>query len=746
MPPDISFKTEKCVFEVKTPSSIQQKERVPLMHAAWEGIQATVNISQSSSNAGNSNNNNKGNTGSDSPVPTKKEVRGFASLTGALVQFRLVMRQFSFALAVPVARAPGSLPTSALFATTAAAEAGVRGKEGKRPASTSALNINTTKGSNNAGPDDDNDADSVTSSITTSTTNTNPVPPSSAPGGMKTPDGKSRPVSFPATVVAGGAKSSTTGTTMGVAAGTAGAGVVALSDVLGTPPRTTAPSNQFRGPYTIHTPIDDTLGVVSHPYHQQQSKSGGGGGRKELREVLSSAPAENIFVFCLILDLDDRGEGAGDVQVQLGGMRMDFARRTLTALYDPLMADTFQRIGREYANFAAYLPFVFSSEESLIIDWEERIPYVMLACDPPVSVLNRLAMQSDHQRRRQRDTEEEAVHPVTSRQQLHHHHQPQPLHQHQHQHQMSNNRKSDSSNAVVAGAPASKKAHTNEEREREKQALRSVMIDGELSRIDHALEHQNVSFIDHPSSLHTLDTDISRIVKHSEDSTDEAEDEFEAKESAQLLGAMAGEREEAVVPMDSDDEGYDNSLVLDEDDEDNEQLTLTEDDEEIDGRPQGLSLEERRSRRAAIVFNKNLMHWLGTMEAMLPRVVTFCLRTSPIVLQSLEAMVIRDLVYAKMHAVLDQAAQRQLQQHHHKHLQRSFFGASPAASSMFSMDSVWGILGHLIMATAENMKETRPRGYTTYTGIRCVVFCFCFCCCFSLSLYGSDCVCLLFGF
>lgn len=126
------------------------------------------------------------------------------------------------------------------------------------------------------------------------------------------------------------------------------------------------------------------------------------------------------------------------------------------------------------------------------------------------------------------------------------------------------------------------------------------------------------------------------------------------------------------------------------------------------------TLEHRKSRHQAIIFNRNLMQWLGTLEAALPRVLSLCLRTSPIVLQTLEASLLRDLVYAKIHAILDQAANRDVA------------GRFGDASSLFSTDSLFGLLSHLILATSDTgvAGGTRLRGYTTFTGVRycCIRF------------------------
>jgi hypothetical protein len=699
MPPDVSLKIEKCVVEVKTPSTLQQKERLPLLNAAVEGVHVTVNISQSSSATAAAS---KGATAGETASSASRQVRGFSTLTGALVQFRLVTRQFSLALAVPVARstppppapAPQPAPPVPLVSTTAAAEGG-----GEMKRSVSNLTLSSDEG--------DSEVSSVTTSTvggigaaTATTAAVAATATATASATMKTPEKPQRPplgLQRPAAGAAGAAADTATG----------GGG-------LGTPPRTGHPQPLHRGPYTIHTPIDDTLGVVRSAVLDAQpatrSSGGGGGGRKELREVISSAPAENVFVFCVILDLDDRGEGAGDVQLQLGGMRMDFSRRTLTALYDPLIAETFRQLWTDYAVLSTWLPFVSSSERSLLVDWDEAVPYVVLACDPPVAVLDRLAMQADVARRRQSSQEfmtatatatatsasasaSERISRKSSRQSL-----------------GSGGGGGGGGGAGTLARPGSSRglsktaaaAAAAAAAADEAAAMKAVLID-DLSHIDHDLEHQNVTFLDH--TLH-LETDLSRIDEdhHQSDGDDDAD---------ALLFQMAGEHDEAVVRMAQDHDevsaygdGDDHDAAAAEDDED-------DDDAAADFGDGVLTLEERKRRRQAIVFNKNLMHWLGTMEAALPRVLSVCVRTSPVVLQSLEAVVVRDLVYAKIHAVLDQAAQRR-----RTPTTTTFFGASATASSMFSMDSVWGILGHLVLATAENARDSRPRGYSTFTGVR----------------------------
>lgn len=684
MPPDVSVKIEKCVVEVKTPSTLQQKERLPLLNAAVEGVHVTVSISQSSSAATASKGATaEGNTGASSSS-SSRQVRGFSTLTGALVQFRLVTRQFSLALAVPVARttppppppAPAAPPVPVV--SIAAAEGG-----GEMKRSVSNLTLSSH--------DDDSEVSSVTTSTvggvgvtTVATTATTATATASA---MKTPEKPQRPplgLQRPATATA--------------ADGGGGGG-------LGTPPRTGHPQPLHRGPYTINTPIDDTLGVVRSTVLDAQSTTTRSG-RKELREVISSAPAENVFVFCVILDLDDRGEGAGDVQIQLGGMRMDFSRRTLTALYDPLIAETFHHLWTDYAVLSTWLPFISSSERSLLVDWDEAVPYVVLACDPPVAVLDRLAMQADVARRRQSSQEFMATTTTTGATAS--------------ERAASDRISRKSSRQSLAGGSGSgsgvgtlprpgsnrglsKASAVAVTAADDAAAMKAVLID-DLSHIDHDLEHQNVTFLDH--TLH-LETDLSRIDEDHHSDTDADADDA-------LLFQMAGEQDEAVVRMAGDEDAH----HLDEDvsaydDEDHDHNNVDdEDDEDANDFGDGvLTLEERKRRRQAIVFNKNLMHWLGTMEAALPRVLSVCVRTSPMVLQSLEAVVVRDLVYAKIHAVLDQAAQRRQQT-------TTFFGASATASSLFSMDSVWGILGHLVLATAENARDSRPRGYSTFTGVR----------------------------
>jgi len=63
-------------------------------------------------------------------------------------------------------------------------------------------------------------------------------------------------------------------------------------------------------------------------------------------------------------------------------------------------------------------------------------------------------------------------------------------------------------------------------------------------------------------------------------------------------------------------------------------------------------------RRQAALYNKNIHQWAGLLESYLPRVVSVCVRMSPVVVDFVESAVIRDFIFSKIHDVVDRAALR----------------------------------------------------------------------------------------
>jgi hypothetical protein len=59
------------------------------------------------------------------------------------------------------------------------------------------------------------------------------------------------------------------------------------------------------------------------------------------------------------------------------------------------------------------------------------------------------------------------------------------------------------------------------------------------------------------------------------------------------------------------------------------------------------------AHRRAMVENKNIQQWIGITESHMPRVLSICVRTSIITVNLLEAAVLRDLVFSKIHNVID---------------------------------------------------------------------------------------------
>lgn len=670
MPPDINLKIERLVFELKTPSTIQRRERSTILNAGVQGLHVTVNISQSSSNAGGTSKDTNATIGG-----SKK--RGFASLSGALVQFRLVAKQASLAISVPAV-----VIKPATDETTAAVEALRGGLPAYSAEDTASLRRSTSTNSLQSGSE---------SGLSTHGMPTNPVVATSA-----------------------------------TAASTAGATRM--------PPKTpdrvrTSNGNdpntaQERGPFTINTPVDEGLHVLRTT---QASESQG---LLELREIISSAPAENVFVFCVILDLDDKGEGAGDVQIALGGLRMDFSKRTLAAIVHPNFSETLRSLLSDMSLIFRILPFLSAAtEKSVLIDWQELLPYVVVTSDPPVALLDRLAQQLTHQllRRQQQQQQQESTTTgatTSARNRQSHGGLSRKSSKRSSMGASSSNviahtgssAASKSSSNVLASATnaASTSARGRSSGKAVESDLQSVMI-GDLSLIEHELETQNVSVFD--QSLSILD-------EEEDDDHDEDNDDSSDGDSQNPRGE---DDEPNIVRINHHDEddmvhGDDQHLPGSYSDEEDEEEFEEEDaEEEMVQLPRDSpeSLAARKQRRAAIVFNKNLMQWLGTLEALLPRVVSLCVRTSPIVLQTLEAAILRDLVYAKIHAVLDQAANRG-----NGNNQRPAGGFFGATSTLFAHDSVWGILGHLILASVEPVSGGngssggRPRGYTTFTGVR----------------------------
>lgn len=578
MPPDVQVKVEKLVLEVKTASSMKQKNRLTMANMTLAGCNLTINISRSSSN--------NNNTAANAKSSVARGKRGFSILTGALVQFRLVASQLSVALSLPASQ--NMLPPA-------------QRQSGKEQAETlkSGLPAYPSSVVDSANPLDGGHMLILKRSGSTSSISDN-----SDNSGNNTVAVNAQSSARP-TVATGPAKPvrahATADANSNVAAGGSG----------------------MKGPYNINTPVDN-LPTTSNTTASTSNKT-------ELREIISSSPGETFFIFCIILDLDDKGEGAGDVQLAFGGIRMDLSKRILAAMIQPEFASIFGNIIKYYSEISEIMPLMNDSS-SVMIDWHEKLPFIVLACDPPTSILERMS----------KNAQKKLLRPPS----------------------------------VFQKSPSKPTAAAAVEKD-----LQSVMINDTGATVTITQEGAGE---DHSSA-------------GNDDDVDDEEHEAHAH----------GEGEDIITPM------LDESCVYADNDSDQaneEQLHQQQAEEE---ETEEETLEHRKSRRQAMIFNRNLMQWLGTLEAALPRVLSLCLRTSPIVLQTLEASLLRDLVYTKIHSILDKAANRDVAG-----------GRFGAASSLFSTDSLFGLLSHLILATSDAgvAGGTRPRGYTTFTGVRYYTF------------------------
>lgn len=62
---------------------------------------------------------------------------------------------------------------------------------------------------------------------------------------------------------------------------------------------------------------------------------------------------------------------------------------------------------------------------------------------------------------------------------------------------------------------------------------------------------------------------------------------------------------------------------------------------------------EKRRRREAALYNKNIHQWVGLLDSYLPRVLSVCVRMSPASIEFVESSVIRDFIFSKIHDVVN---------------------------------------------------------------------------------------------
>ena len=165
--------------------------------------------------------------------------------------------------------------------------------------------------------------------------------------------------------------------------------------------------------YIIHSPTVDTRIAEKEDKESSPADADKAATGPVEKVFVFSVPEENFLVFCVILDLDDKGEGAADgerslcdnaclaasiifiplmtsfsVQLQLGGLKGDLSRVTLSAIAHPLLLSTSHNALKslqQLRKLRPLLPSLFADgsdnsrkERALIIDRALRIPLVSL--------------------------------------------------------------------------------------------------------------------------------------------------------------------------------------------------------------------------------------------------------------------------------------------------------------------------------------------------------------------------------
>jgi hypothetical protein len=481
--PDVNVKVDKCVFEVKQPSELASKERITLLAVLVSSINLNVNISQSSSNLphtssksdGSRDSNNANNTGSAVYGDRVKSLRGFASLSGALIQFRFVIKRFSFSLSVPSNDLPSQhshLPQNSKSKGENVADLSIMNREEEDEPDGQSVPTSSSHGN---GPD-------FPAVKEIKNTQVKYIPGKTILESMESLQLKEMD-----------SYNDTTSTDNRTSRSNAKPGSTSLSG--------TDSTGFSSSKVSLETPIDNMK-----VYRTAESSAN----HEELREIFCSSESDSFFVFCLILDLDDRSEGAGDLQFQVGSLRGDLSQSVMASLINAEYWKYFGLAGKHYSDIQQALSLL--ADPMLIVNWEVKVPMIQLLYEPPIYLID-------------------------------------------------------------------DKSTTQSFREKSERKQKDANGSTEESDLvpDSAASDQNKVPI-----LPEMETDITN-----EDSA----------------------RNEA--------------------------------------------LEEYKTRRAANSFNRNFMFWLSLLEQKMPRVLSVCFKTCPVVLQTLESAVIRDLVHAKVQSVID---------------------------------------------------------------------------------------------
>jgi hypothetical protein len=552
MPPDVTLSAEKITVDLRTPLSLPHTDRRNLLSTAISGVSLNVTISQSSQNT----------PGGPDDQTDDANARKMSSLAGSLIQLRLVAKHVLSVMhlentgngdePLPLIgsadhKGKGSLlsaglpiyPSSQQVTATpqrdAASDAGESAQEDEEAErDDDASQASGSRQSEDEEEDEESDA---------------------YVNGDVTP---SKDMRYTGVVASKGPPSASAsiqinpGETVMEAMRRQQAEQRSAenSDAFKTPVNKRPPPPT---PLTIPAPSSTKTAPVVELINQNPYE----------REVLRSVRTDNALVMCLILDFDDKGEGAADVQVQLGGMGVDLSKTVLQALIVPRITSTLAAALAAWSETRQYLPLL--SERTLIIDREQKMSAVALAIDAPTR------LSPNH--KRLDEVNVETVEPASR-----------------------------PANRGAAQPPSVAVTYEDEEDEEEEDEENSV--------------------------------DIEEMYRHQLEDAESGGDEDSSSGGGSDSGSVQEEEEEEpasqpkVVVQTAAEKARATKLLL-------------------------AAHAQNAAHRRAMVENKNIQQWIGITESHMPRVLSICVRTSVITVNLLEAAVLRDLVYSKIHNVID---------------------------------------------------------------------------------------------
>eukprot|EP01039_Chlorochromonas_danica_P003454 gene3454-3783_t len=571
LPPDLTAKMEKFSIDVKTPllkvlnsstgfyENNYQEARMTLFNANAQHMQMTLNISQSSSN--------------DQPRSNKQlstsieSSRGFDYLSGALIQVKLVVRQCACSLAIPP-----MIRTVPVLSPARRRTARIPGEhDDNDTAPSSERGSQLTSGLpaypvDHAGESADQQSemgDSIQNSLPDSVADNLPPAPSTPTKMNESKEWKSIPgVSNPnikyipgKTLLESLQQQEEVEQQNGeeeeeeeedsIAAMRLKSGSSKKDDV-----------TQSREGYTIESNMEDmNLAAASDVSIYDNI-------RYVRKEFFSSSPGDQVLIICIILDLDNKGEGAGDVQFHIGSVRLDLSNPVMSALLSPLMLQTVQDLKSNLSTLYSFSALL--SEPMVLIDWTTRRPHVQ-------TIYTRIRFHEEHEEEFGSHLDE------------------------------------------LSYAPPS-------------EVLPMVTIEEDDEEDDDA------------GSLAQSTSELSQSIE--QPSSHPAVTASFQPTASQSKPKLLGEEGEKAFA----------------------------------------------SYQEALLLHRNMAQWLSLFLSYLPKVMSVSFRLSNILIQSLEANILRDLIHARLHSVLDKAAGR-------SNLVEENF--------LFGINSMKGLLANLLLASLD---------------------------------------------